>query len=80
MYIYAQAILLPISYFVYWILRSICRLYLHPLSRFPGPRIAAVTTLYKAYIDVREDLSLVHELKRLHEIHGQAMSCCLLPR
>lgn len=73
MYIYAQAVLVPVAYLLYWILRSIYRLYLHPLSRFPGSRIAAATTLYKAYIDVREDLSLVHELKRLHGIHGEAI-------
>lgn len=70
---YKSALLLPVFYVVFWIFRSIYRLYLHPLSKFPGPRIAAATTLYKAYIDVDDNLSLVHELKRLHGIHGKEM-------
>lgn len=70
--IYTQIVLLPTAYLLYWVLRGFYRLYLHPLSHFRGPRVAAVSTLYKAYIDVRQDLSLVHELRRLHEIYGES--------
>lgn len=70
MELYKLAILLAPAYMIFWIIRSVYRLFLHPLSAFPGPRIAAATTLYKAYIDIDANLSLVHELQRLHNIHG----------
>lgn len=71
---YKLVALLLVVYLVFWISRSIYRLYLHPLSQFPGPRVAAATTLYKAYIDIAENLSLVHELKRLHGVYGVSTS------
>lgn len=54
------------------IYRAINRLYFHPLSAFPGPTIAAITGLYKAYIDVVAQSSFVHNLERLHAIYGRA--------
>lgn len=68
---YKSATLLPLVYATFWFLRSIYRIYFHPLSKFPGPRLAASTTLYKAYIDIDENLSQVHEIERLHGIHGK---------
>ncbi|KAK7994640.1 hypothetical protein PG991_016228 [Apiospora marii] len=32
-----------------WALRSIWRLYFHPLSKYPGPRIAAISDIWLAY-------------------------------
>lgn len=45
--------------------------YRHPLASFPGPRVAALTSLYKAYIDCVAKGSLVHILERLHVIYGE---------
>ncbi|KAK5958385.1 hypothetical protein OHC33_000227 [Knufia fluminis] len=57
----------------WFIFRGITRLYFHPLSAFPGPPIAAVTGLYKAYIDVVAQSSFVHNLERLHAIYGDVV-------
>ncbi|KAF2468547.1 cytochrome P450 [Lindgomyces ingoldianus] len=51
------------------VLRIIYRLFFHPLAKFPGPKLAAVTTLYNAYYDIL-DSGLVKCLPELHEKYG----------
>lgn len=60
-------LLLPILYYVVVV---IYRLYFHPLSAIPGPRLAAATGWYEFCYDVIQGGVLVFELKRLHEKYG----------
>lgn len=53
-----------ISVAIYWLL-------LHPLSRFPGPRKAAATGLYRTYYDVWENGGMIEQVTKLHKIYGQ---------
>ncbi|KAI0887003.1 cytochrome P450 [Annulohypoxylon maeteangense] len=46
------------------------RLYFHPLSRFPGPKLAACTTLYRAYYQMVCDGEHVAHDTKLHESYG----------
>ncbi|KAI1295181.1 trichodiene oxygenase [Xylaria venustula] len=46
------------------------RLTLHPLSRFPGPKLAAITRWYEAYYDVILDGQYTSRIKELHEKYG----------
>jgi hypothetical protein len=46
------------------------RIYLHPLSGIPGPRLAAATMWYSIYYEVWKDGELVEHLKYLHELYG----------
>ncbi|KAI0315343.1 hypothetical protein OF83DRAFT_1022687, partial [Amylostereum chailletii] len=46
------------------------RLFFHPLSRFPGPKLAAATYWYTTYYDVWKDGSLVEHLVELHKRYG----------
>ncbi|KAI1422714.1 trichodiene oxygenase [Xylaria sp. FL1777] len=46
------------------------RLTLHPLARFPGPKLAAITRLYEAYYDIILDGQYTFKLKELHKIYG----------
>lgn len=47
------------------------RIYLSPLARFPGPKLAAVSKAYQFYFDVVKAGKLPFELVRLHERYGQ---------
>lgn len=52
------------------ILRSIYRLYFHPLARIPGPRWAAITSMYGAYYDIPEKTSYTRKIMKLHDEYG----------
>lgn len=46
------------------------RLYLSPLSKFPGPKLAALSKAWQFYFDVIKTGKLPWELVRLHEVYG----------
>lgn len=48
----------------------IYRLFLHPLARFPGPKLAAVTRGYQAYYDVWKGGKYIFKIEELHQEHG----------
>ncbi|OQE14875.1 hypothetical protein PENSTE_c032G03956 [Penicillium steckii] len=56
--------------FIWLACRSIYRLYFHPLSGFPGPKLAAITSGYECYFNVVKRGSFIWELQRLHEVYG----------
>ncbi|KAE8380452.1 cytochrome P450 [Aspergillus bertholletiae] len=54
----------------YLIVRSIYRLYFHPLRSFPGPKLAALTHAYEFYYDGVKGGQFIWEIQRMHEIYG----------
>ncbi|KAL4789749.1 cytochrome P450 [Aspergillus venezuelensis] len=54
----------------YLILRTVYRLYLHPLARFPGPKLTAATGLYEIYHDVMRGGKFLWEIEKMHERYG----------
>ncbi|MDI1490376.1 MAG: hypothetical protein OHK93_001578 [Ramalina farinacea] len=55
---------------VYFFLTSIYRLYLHPLSKIPGPKIAALTWGYEFYYDVVRHGTYIWEVEKMHDKYG----------
>lgn len=58
------------SVVTYGLVALVYRLHFHPLSKFPGPRLAAITGFYEIYFALTAG-SFDEEIERLHEQYGQ---------
>jgi hypothetical protein len=61
---------LLISISVYLLVRSIYRLWFHPLSKIPGPKLTAITHLLEFYHDVIRDGRFIWKIEEMHEKYG----------
>ncbi|KAF2237960.1 cytochrome P450 [Viridothelium virens] len=50
--------------------RSFYRLYLHPLRRIPGPKLAAITHGYEFYHDAIRHGMYIWEIEKMHQKYG----------
>lgn len=55
--------------FLYRAVVIIYRLFLSPLAKFPGPKLAAATSWYEAFFDIRSK-NFPDVLSRLHDKYG----------
>lgn len=53
---------------------AVYRLQLHPLSGFPGPKLAALTWWYSAYYEIYRKGSMTDHLFELHKQYGNILS------
>jgi hypothetical protein len=58
------------SWLVYLLALTIYRLYLSPLARFPGPKLAALTKWYEFYYEVVLRGQFTFHVQDLHKIYG----------
>lgn len=72
MALYIQWLWFVVTLSLYPIILAFYRLYLHPLAKFPGPKLAAVTGWYETYIDLfqRPKGNFMEEIGRMHEEYG----------
>jgi hypothetical protein len=54
--------------------RSVYRLYFHSLSKFPGPKLAAISHLYEFYYDIILSGMFIWEIERMHAKYGDYSS------
>ncbi|KAI0190866.1 cytochrome P450 [Astrocystis sublimbata] len=64
--------ILFIAWLIFYAVRVIYRLWFHPLAKFPGPRLAAATSLYEAYYELvyKRGAHFAPHVRQLHKLHG----------
>ncbi|KAF2739714.1 cytochrome P450 [Polyplosphaeria fusca] len=62
-------ILIVAAFVTYVILKTVYRLFFHPLAKIPGPKLAAATTLWNAHYDINAS-GLCKILPELHKKYG----------
>ena len=65
---------LIVSLILYLTSLTFYRLFLHPLARFPGPKLAALSRYYEAYHDVVQNGQYTFKIAELHKEYG-TMAC-----
>lgn len=65
------ALALPVAAYV--LVLAVYRLYLHPLSKFPGPRLAAVTSWYEGYYEIVKNGQYSRQISKLHDLYGKVL-------
>jgi hypothetical protein len=63
------AVLFLMSYLAF---KAIYNLFFHPLSKFPGPKIAAVGSYYEFYHDVCKDGTYLWKIEEMHRKYGNS--------
>lgn len=48
------------------------RLLLHPLAKFPGPRLAAITRYFEGYYDLVQNGQYTFKIREMHKEYGMS--------
>ena len=66
-----------VVYSLFFVTLVTYRLFFSPLSKFPGPKLAAATYLYEGYYDVIRRGKYTFKIRDLHAQYGQPCPLCL---
>jgi hypothetical protein len=67
-----QAVIVLVAAILYIVQTAVRRLYLSPLARFPGPKLAALSNWYEFYYDVMLHGQFTEHVQQLHKKYGQS--------
>lgn len=70
--ILSSSFLLPLgsTFILYLTSLAFYRLLLHPLAKFPGPKLAGLTRYYEAYHDMIQNGQYTFKIAKLHQEYG----------
>lgn len=54
----------------YFIALGFYRIYFHPLAKFPGPKLAAISRWYEAYYDAWKQGHYIFKIDEMHRQYG----------
>ena len=59
----------------YLVVLAVWRLYLSPLAKIPGPKLAALTQWYETYLEIVKDggVQFLFEYRKWHEQYGAGL-------
>jgi len=60
----------------YTVYGLVWRLFLSPVAKFPGPKIAAATFWYEFYYDVVKGGQYVYRIEQMHKQYGEHSATC----
>lgn len=63
-------IALSLCILLWTVVTVIRRLYFSPLSKFPGPKLAAATLWYEFYFNIVSGGKFMWEIERMHKKYG----------
>ena len=64
---------------LYLVCLAIYRLYLSPVAKFPGPKLAALSLWYEFYHDVVRGGQYCFKINELHDEYGKGTSAIVTP-
>jgi hypothetical protein len=59
---------------IYCVALAVYRIYFHPLSRFPGSKLAALSLWYEFYYDVVKRGQYIWKIQEMHKRYGTSPS------
>lgn len=60
-----------VFYLLYLVGLAFYRINLHPLAKFPGPKVAAISRYYECYYDTWKKGRYIFKIAEMHQIYGR---------
>lgn len=67
-------VLSGVLFLFYLVGLAVYRVYFHPLAKFPGPKITAITRYYEAYYDAWKQGHYIFKIDEMHRKYGKTHS------